>query len=178
MYNGTDTVKETLRKLRSGEKQTIRAMYQYFFPKIRQFVLQNSGSESDAKDLFQECIFYLYRYTQNTSFEVQNLDAYFMNMVRNRWYHQLRVRKREFEAIDRIEGEEERADDFQYYAYLKAFSLLGNDCKQVLEYYINGVPMKLVAEKLKTSVDYAKRKKYLCKEQLKKLALEMLNRYD
>lgn len=178
MYKGTDTVRETLQKLRVGHGDTIQQMYQYFFPKMRRFVLQNSGSESDVKDLFQECIFYLYRYAQDSSFEVQNLDAYFMNMVRNRWYHQLRARKRVSEAIERIEVEEEMTVDFQYYAYLKAFSLLGNDCKQVLEYYINGVPVKSVAEKMNTSIDYAKRKKYLCKEQLKKLALELLNRYD
>ncbi len=153
-------------------------MLQFFLPKIRRFVLQNSGSISDAKDLFQECIFYLYRYAQDTAFEVQNLDAYFMNMVRNRWYHQLRVRKREEGVIDTLDTGESRANDLQYYAYLRAFAQLGADCRKVLELYIEGIPVKSVAEKLNTSIDYAKRKKYLCKEQLKKLAFEMLNRYD
>lgn len=178
MYNEADTVREILKKLRGGDDGTIREMYQFFFPKILRFVLQNSGAESDAKDLFQECIFYLYRYAQNTDFEVQNLDAYFMHMIRNRWYHQLKVRKRESEAIEGVNMEEEMSSDFQYYAYLKAFSQLGKDCKEVLEHYINGTPVKTVAKKLNTSIDYAKRKKYLCKEQLKKLALEILNRYD
>ena len=174
MYSEADVVKEVLLKLRDGDSETITQLYHHFMPKVKRFVLQNSGSASDARDLFQECIFYLYRYAKDGTFTVLNLDAYFINMCRNQWYQELRKRQREADTLTTVEQEPNSNSDRYYYAYLKAFSELGTDCQKVLELYIQGLPVKAISQELETTIDYAKRKKYLCKEQLKKLAWDIL----
>lgn len=42
--------------LRRNDAGTLRALYKESFPTIRQYVLQNSGTASDAQDVFQEAI--------------------------------------------------------------------------------------------------------------------------
>lgn len=42
--------------LRRNDAATVRALYQKHFPAIKQYVLQNSGTASDAQDVFQEAV--------------------------------------------------------------------------------------------------------------------------
>ena len=42
--------------LRRNDAATVRALYQKHFPAIKQCVLQNNGTASDAQDVFQEAV--------------------------------------------------------------------------------------------------------------------------
>lgn len=162
--------------LREGRKEAIQRLYGDFFPGLSNFVRNNQGTLEDAKDLFQECLFYLYRYLNKTDREeIDNLPAYFRAMYRNRWYHHLNQKAKLDDAVKDYQEPVSEPDEM-YYIYLLAFQKLGKDCRQVLKYYVEGKNSEELASYLNTSTDYAKRKKYLCKEQLKKIALELLKK--
>ncbi|MBK9196429.1 MAG: sigma-70 family RNA polymerase sigma factor [Flavobacteriales bacterium] len=42
--------------LRRNDPATVRALYSKHFPTVRHYVLQNSGTSSDAQDMFQEAM--------------------------------------------------------------------------------------------------------------------------
>ena len=164
--------------IRRGDSSSIQMMYESHFLKMTKFVEANSGNREDAKDLFQESMFHLFqRLRDRQDLEIQNLDAYFTGMYRNRWYQNLKVRRRDRETREQlVEATTVASDEAEYYAYVQGLRLLGPDCQEVLRHYVEGRPMSDLAASLQTTVDYAKRKKYLCKEKLKKLALDLLER--
>ncbi len=166
--------------IKSGDSAAIKLMYENHFAKVVRFVTSNSGDLEDAKDLFQECMFYLYQRARNDqALQVQNIDAYFTGIYRNRWYQNLKVKQREREGRDLLmAASPPDEDDRQYYAFLQGLRLLGEDCQEVLRFYLSGKTMTELSAHLGTTVDYAKRKKYLCKEQLKKIAHKLLARYE
>ena len=176
MKDNPKNTKALLEALRVGKREAIQKLYEDFFPGLLLFVRNNQGNDEDAKDLFQECLFFLYRHLRKSDGkEIENLPAYFRAMYRNRWYHHLNRKVKEDELLRDYEivvsGE-----DYYYYLYLIAFEKLGDDCKQVLKYYIEGKNTQELARLLDTSVDYAKRKKYLCKENLKKIVSALLQK--
>lgn len=161
-----------LSRLRAGERSVVKELHGSFYQTLVSFVKMNSGNMQDAEDLFQECTMYLYLLSRKANApKIENFGAYFSTMYRNRWHTRLKGKKKEkqtLEAIKSISNQEEEID-YRYITYLKALRQLGDDCKQVLELYASGKKNNELAIILNTSLDYAKRKKYLCKEQLKKI---------
>lgn len=178
MEDNLRETRELLRGLADGNGEAVQILYEQQFPGLLSFVRNNRGDFEDAKDLFQECLFYLFRYVSKQGIEaVENFEAYFRGMYRNRWYLQLNKRSREIDLKQNFTVQVEE-DDLYYFVYLRAFEKLGTDCQKVLQYYIAGKNTEELALLLNTSVDYAKRKKYLCKENLKKIASQLLNEKD
>ncbi|MCB0688543.1 MAG: RNA polymerase sigma factor [Saprospiraceae bacterium] len=177
MRSDSKYTESLLEQLAAGKKEAIEKIYHAYFPGLLSFVRNNRGDIEDAKDLFQECLYYLYRYLRKSDAqEIANLEAYFRVMYRNRWYEHLKKRNREVESIEDSEVIIEE-EDIHYYVYLQAFEKLGSDCKKVLRFYIDGKSSQEIADLLNTSIDYAKRKKYLCKESLKEIASQILKNH-
>lgn len=163
-----------MKGLRENDRQTILKMYNEYYPLLRKFVIANSGSETEAKDLFQECMVYLYQLSCRESIPpIENLKAYFIGMFRNRWFVQLKKQKKHADFVATISTEFIEESDESYNLYLRAFQRLGDDCKTILNMYVDGQKNDDLARFLKTSLDYAKRKKYLCKEKLKSIVKDM-----
>lgn len=161
--------KELLRGIRNGDKNSIQQLIVSHSGMLTSFVLRNSGTKDEAKDLMQESMYQLFRALRKDPMpRIDNLNAYFSTIYRNVWMKRLKIKKREESVKDSLPADD-TADDENYYKYLVAFEKLGEDCKNVLEFYIQGMKNSQIAEKLNTTEAYAKRKKYLCKEKLKAL---------
>ena len=178
MKNNLEDTTNLLQSLANGDREAIQFMFDKYYPRVLGFVKENRGTVEDAKDLFQECLFYLFRYIGKPDNKtIENLESYFRTMYRNRWYHHLAKVGKEKELRQNYEAWPDEEDQY-YFIYLKAFEMLGDDCKKVLRYYVEGKNTEELAILLDTSLDYAKRKKYLCKENLKKIATKLLNKFD
>jgi RNA polymerase sigma factor (sigma-70 family) len=170
---------ELLKKIREGDVQIIESIYERYFSKINSFVLRNSGSEEDARDVFQECMFQLFQYSRRMEApHIENFEAYFFGMCRNKWFSNLAKRKRNVASDKENAYENDDSEDHYYYIYLSALEKLNQDCREILNYYVEGKKTEEMAQLLDTTVDYAKRKKYLCKEKLKAIALAELKVYE
>ncbi len=162
--------------LRSGDNQVVREIYRKFFPAVKGNIKNWGGNEDDAKDIFQEAVVVFYRMTKKPDFK---LEASFFSLLypicRNLWYKTLRNRPKmnsvgQFPEGDKAdEGEileviHQRAID---QLFQKQLENLGEQCRQLLDLFFEGQSMKEIVEQLGlSSVSFAKKKKFQCKEKL------------
>lgn len=170
------TDQELLQGMLHADRAAIRQIYDSTLPAVILWVAQNSGTEADARDIFQEALLALFRRLEQGDFELRcQLKSYLRIMCRNLWMTRIRDRKplsplseeEEQIALDRTVQEQlEQSEKRQL--FLKHFDQLEAGCKQILSLFFDKVPLKEIAEKMNTSVSYIKKRKFVCKERLVK----------
>ncbi|MCB2196646.1 MAG: sigma-70 family RNA polymerase sigma factor [Bacteroidetes bacterium] len=162
--------------IRNQDKQILKNIYQTYFSTIKRMVMDNYGSEQDAKDVFQEGIIIIYRKAKEGNINLtSSFKSYIYGVCRYIWKKQLTQRKEnteklegyvEYEVIPDVTFDEYEKNE-QYKLYQKHFKRLEKDCQKVLQLFLKKVPLKDIAEIMGIeSQQYVKRKKYKCKEQL------------
>ena len=170
----TDT--DLLRGIRRRDNGLLTWIYRQYFPGIRTHVVRNSGTEEAAREVFQEAMLVMLEKTAAADFELSGkLYNYFYGICRFIWLRKLREKRTEAITSDEAdtvvaEHEAERAETYRLrrLLYVKHFERLGSACQAVLRAFLAGEPMREVAARLNYTEDYARLKKYKCKEQLKK----------
>jgi DNA-directed RNA polymerase specialized sigma24 family protein len=56
--------------LKQGRTESLKKIYQSYYPVISSLVLRNNGSEFEAKDIFQESVILLYEKLQQPEFRL------------------------------------------------------------------------------------------------------------
>ncbi len=179
--------RELLQGLARNEDNALEIIYLENYPVILRMVMQNNGTEDDAKDLFQEAIIILYEKVQAGNFDLHSKLKTFLYAVCHRlWLKKLQNSNGQvaltetMEEILPLEGvalEEHEQKDEQFRTMEKAMGTLGEPCKTLLEdYYIHKQSMQDIAEKFGyTNAENAKNQKYKCLMRLKKLFFEQYN---
>jgi RNA polymerase sigma factor (sigma-70 family) len=163
--------KELLEGLARDDDKALKAIYLDNFPAILRMVIQNNGSEDDAKDLFQ---------VQQGGFDLYSkLKTFLYAVCRHLWLKKLQGNTWQVALSDGLEEtlpledtmEEHQKRDEQFNVMQKAMGNLGEPCKTLLEdYYLRKLSMQDIAEKFGyTNPDNAKNQKYKCLMRLKKL---------
>lgn len=177
------TDKEYIEGLRHGNDAVIRSVYNKFYPVISRMVLNNSGTEPEARDIFQETVLVLYHHVQQPAFSLScALQTYLYSVARRLWLKQLHKKHGLFKLDERFREEEDVADpgaDLDTYEQREAnlsrmkesIDQLGEPCKTLLEdFYTRHLSMDEIAEKFGyTNADNAKTQKYKCLQRLKKI---------
>ncbi len=167
--------KKIIEGLRTGKKKTLSLIYEKFYPYVKNQILKNSGSEDDAKDVFQDAMMAIFQNVSNKDFELTcQFKTYLHAVSFNIWRKRLRDRKvvpLEFTDETYLLAQEEMEDAVlkmeRYKFYLRKFQELSEKCQKILKMYLNGVDMKRITEHLGfASVGYAKKRKFNCKENL------------
>lgn len=172
--------RELLEGLARDDDKALKAIYLDNFPAILRMVLQNNGSEDDAKDLFQEAMIVLYEKVQQGGFDLYSkLKTFLYAVCRHLWLKKLQGNTWQVELSDGLEEmlpledtmEEHARRDEQFSVMKRAMGSLGEPCKTILEdYYLHKLSMQDIAEKFGyTNPDNAKNQKYKCLMRLKKL---------
>lgn len=147
---------------------------------VLQFIMNNSGDEDDAKDVYQEAIIVLYNKIKSGDFELSSkLKTYIYSVSRRIWLKKLSQQSKksnnlsDFEdvlAVDEdVEQHEEK--DLQFQKMQAALLHLGEPCKTIIQdFYMNNLSMTDICEKFGyTNTDNAKTQKYKCLQRLKKI---------
>ena len=165
--------KDIIEGVRLQEDKVLNYLYDKYYPTIKNYVLKNSGSKDDVSDVFQDTIIALYQRIMENNFTLtSDLKGYFFGIARNIWNTHLRKRiKTEQIESDLIGDENDEAEDKVFEKILaRAFVKLKPDCQKVLTLFYEGAGYDEIANKLSLkSEQYARRKKYLCKESLMEL---------
>ena len=158
-------------------------MYREFFPLIRSIVERNSGNRQDAEDVFHDGMIILYlRVLQEPVVLRSSLKTYFYSICKNIWHQRL---DRKFRLLYQSDFEVHEnswhyADDQQVREeYLEKMRLynghflsLPDDCQTLLKLFFRKVPLQEIAGVLGLKdVAYAKTRKYMCKNMLRKKIL-------
>lgn len=176
---------ELLRGLANGSDSALGQLYRRYFPMVLHLILSNSGSEDDAKDVFQEALVVLYEKVSDGSLELNcQVKTYIYSVSRRLWLKQLARKGRyslfdterepvEAEPTQAIENDltEHELRDMQFDVMEESLSKLGEPCRTLLEdFYIRHLSMQEITEKFGyTNPDNAKTQKYKCLQRLKRL---------
>ena len=72
--------------LLNNDAVVIEELYQKYSPKIKWMVLKNNGSETDAADVFQEVLLWIYKKAKDKNFILTcPLDAFLYISCKNKW---------------------------------------------------------------------------------------------
>ena len=174
-----------IKAIQDGDSAGIKKIYQKFRPRIQHFITSKGGSLQDANDVFQDALVIIHRKVQSENFKLSsNFYTLLYGVCRNIWGNQLQKKSRTEVTLSEdykytyepgisqlVEKQEETR------VFWEAFKQLGQDCQQLLELFFAKVKMVDIVEQLGlSSVSYAKKRKFQCKERLVKL-VKADNRY-
>ncbi len=172
--------------IRAGDERALSQLYRLHWPMVSHFVLLNSGSEDDARDVYQEGIMVFYEKVRAGSLELScQIKTYLYAVCRRLWLKRLTSKSRlhgvrlldedDYDARlstgaeDDLHDAEER--DRRFATLAEALQHLGEPCRSLLEgfYLLEKSMLDLTAEHGYTNADTAKTQKYKCLTRLKKL---------
>jgi RNA polymerase sigma factor (sigma-70 family) len=174
-----------LKALANNDSKAAETIYKENFNMVLAFILNNSGSYDEARDIFQEAMITLYQKAKSESFVLTSqIKTYVYSICRRLWLKRLhQIGKtasgiENFEAIpieDDIEIHERRNAELGIMD--RALNSLGEPCKSLLEaFYIEKKSMDQIASSFGyTNADNAKNQKYKCLMRLKKLFFSQYN---
>jgi RNA polymerase sigma factor (sigma-70 family) len=156
----------------------INYLYIKFYNPIRNMVKFNSGTEMDAEDLFQETLIVIYQKISNNSLTLlSSFYTYLYSICWHIWLKKLKKRSYtyEYKDISELEAWENEMkmseiikESNKYELFLEHFLKLNNSDQKVLNLYMCKTSSKEIANLMGySSGNYAKLRKYLCKEKLK-----------
>ena len=170
------TVEAIIEGLKTSDNNVLEYVYKKYFPIVRFFVIKNSGTDEDAKDVFQESLILIYKRLKDESLDLTcSFKTYLYSVCRIQWLRQLEKKKVRNEVVTDNQVfvqldediEELVAEQEQFRIYQKHFQLLHKDCQEILRLFLKKVPLKEIAQKMNIKSDkYLKKRKYACKEAL------------
>jgi RNA polymerase sigma factor (sigma-70 family) len=156
--------------VRDQDDRILNWLYDNYLPTVKHHVLNNSGSEEDVSDVFQDSIIILYnQITEDKLNLTTDLKGYFFGIARNVWSATLRKKQRNTELQFDLVEEEENEDNHYILERIvaRAFVNLKPDQQMILNLFSEGISYEEIANKMNLKNEtYARRKKYLSKEVL------------
>lgn len=162
----------------------IRSMYVEYFQTMSNYVLQNSGSEQDAEDVFQDVVMAFVNLVRQEKYRNEaGIKTILFSFTRNIWLNELKRRNRamkreinfetnkdtiEIDVSHSLEAREMNMD------ILNLMNKLGDTCKKILTaFYYDNKSMKEILEILHYENEQVVRnKKSKCLKALEQLLAE------
>ncbi len=160
-----------------ADNRSIQQLYDLALPSVISWVEENSGTEADARDIFQEALIALFRKLESGDFTLTcTLKSFLRIMCRNLWLTKLRDRKKykasPLEGIEEVSLEKDVVEHLEQSdrnrLFFKHFDKLGESCRKILSLFFDKTPLAEIAIQMDTSENYIKKRKFQCKEQLVK----------
>lgn len=170
---------------KTNEESILKKIYQENYTKIEFYILKNNGSQQQAKDIYQEAFFALWKNIKSEKFKPTSqsaLNGYLYKIAKNKWIDYLRssaykkmipISKLNNLDINQFSDEiiEDQNNDKINIA-MKAFKSLGDSCRTLLKMvYFEKKSMKEIAVVLQLDTASTRNKKYRCMQKLRELAL-------
>lgn len=178
--SGYNNYQQHVLSIMANDEKVLKHYYQNNYPKVEKYVLDNSGTVEEAKDVYQEAFIAVWRNIQLGKFQPQHessLDGYIYQVAKNKWLDQLRSAKRlrvvplnertnSVEEAPAISEEEQLLIN----AIKANLLLMGETCKEVLmRFYYRRESMRTISAALKWTEATAKNNKYRCLQRLREL---------
>lgn len=172
-----------LQVLRSNANpdEAIRHLYRTQFSLTKAYILQNSGNEEDAEDIFQEVICTFIDLVKKDKFRGESsVSTFLYALTRNTWLNELKKRGRAKLRDEKFEKAKDTAgpDVSHFIANRESKAMLmqlvesiGDTCKQILmAFYFENLAIKDILQTLSYENEQVVRnKKYKCLKQLEQL---------
>ncbi|MEP1096709.1 MAG: RNA polymerase sigma factor [Cyclobacteriaceae bacterium] len=163
---------EILERISRGDERILDHLYEKYYRMMTKVVLSNSGTEDEAKDVYQEALLAFWQKASSGKLVLTSkISTYLYSICLNQWRKELDRKSRL--SSEEVDGEEIQGHDAKERLRIvkECIDELGDVCKGVLTYYyFDGLGMQDIAEKMNfANTDTAKTKKYKCKKKLDSL---------
>ncbi len=170
-------------QIKSDDQLVLQRLYALNFNVMERYILQNSGSEEDAKDVYQDAFIAVWRNVQLDRFAPNSegeFSAYLFRVAKNKWIDELRKRKGRNmvsveDGLDESVEPMEEPDEIDAYIDIvkKKYRLLGARCRELLSrFYFRRQSLGEIAAVFDWTAASAKNNKYRCLKQLRDLVLK------
>ncbi|MEO9805087.1 MAG: sigma-70 family RNA polymerase sigma factor [Reichenbachiella sp.] len=160
---------EVLERVSRGDEAALDYLYKKHYKMMTRIVLNNNGTEDEAKDVFQDALLVFWQKAVSGKLVLTSkISTYIYSICLNLW-------RKELDRKGRLSSEEVEQTTFQEYEKNERIKIitdcinqLGDTCRRILTYhYFDGLSMSDIADKLNfANTDTAKTKKYKCKKKL------------
>ena len=150
------------------------------FNMVKYFIINNSGNEQAAKDVFQETLIVLFEKARDHQLELKaSIKTIIYSISRNLWLKQLRDNKSEYRLTDyenyftqeEEDLDEKEREDQKQLTLNKCIIEMGDPCKSLLTqfYYFKKSLIDLMEMFNYNSTDTVKTQKYKCLKRLRSM---------
>jgi len=170
--------KEIVAGLRKRDNVVLNYIYKNCFTPVKQLILHNAGSETDAEDIFQEALIVIFKKLRaDGDFELNAaFSTYIYSIARLLWLKHLRkIKKIDIDPLnrdmeERIEFEEPSPvedKDLRLAIYQRTLLKIPEDCQKILRLTAQDLSSLEIAEQLGfRSEGYVRKRRHFCKEYL------------
>lgn len=171
-----------LEGIKLDRNDALEVLYKKYYASVQHLVIANSGTDQDAKDIYQETIIIVYEKLRfgNTTLTC-SLKTFIYSIARNLWLKKLNRTNKKSVSIEENESFLDLSDDLHQaqnneHLYLKieqAMESLGEPCRSLIEdFYLKGLNLASITDKYAyNNSDTAKTQKYKCLMRLKRMFL-------
>lgn len=168
--------------LKTQDLVMIKYIYRKFFHQISAWITSNSGTRMDAEDVFQDALVVLYKkLSENTLALSGSFKAYLFSVCRHLWLKKLNTKglciccedmDHIMKSDDQLQLEQIARESEKFNLFSRHFHKMSDNDQKVLRLFMKKVPLAEIASIMGyKSYDYAKVRKYICKEKLRKAIL-------
>lgn len=122
----------------AATNKALKAIYENYFGKIKNYVLKNKGTDADARDIFQDGLMIFYDNVKARKYkEEASLETYLFAICRNVWLHRLQKDKRNQVLLNELPSEVSSDESEMNSGKInEVLHELKEDCRQILiEFY-------------------------------------------
>ncbi len=172
------TDEEILTGLKKRDNRVLQYLYKNAYNPVKQLVIHNAGSDSDAEDIFQEALIIIFKKLKDDpGFQLTSaFSTYIYSIARLIWLKHLRqIKKIEIDPLnrdmeERIEFEEPlpvQDKDLRMAIYQRTLLRIPEDCQKILRLTAQDITSKEIARQLGfRSEGYVRKRRHFCKEYL------------
>lgn len=153
----------------NGKNTDLNSCYTRVLPKVKSYVMRNSGSVVEAKDIFQEAVLAAWLNVNKGSFkgDKEEFENYVYKIAKYKWLDVLKSKyKKSTESIvefSQLKDVNEKYTETETKYLRKAMTELGEVCRKLLKmFYFEKMSLKNIGEKLGYAESVIKTKKYRC----------------
>lgn len=178
-----DQQTQLLSQIRLGERDAVKQVYELTFHYCASFVLKNSGTREDAREIFQESLLVFLKKVRDPDFQIEySLKGYLYAISKNLWLKQLRKKRKEglqyivddpeykMPIVAEDDMEERSTLEAQHQQLYDCMKKLNEDCQKLLDLtFYKKMSDKEIAPIMTYSAGFVRQKRRRCIGSLKKL---------
>lgn len=162
--------------LQSNNSKAISEIYRVLYPKVKQYILNNSGTTTDAEDIFQIVIMQTAAKINANRFSTKApFDLYILKACKFQWLKELKKRNQKSrvtkelgnEYKSSIEFAKDTIDSERYDLFTESIALLSENCKTILQLFFEKKTGKEIMDIMDYSSETTVRQRiFKCKRKL------------
>lgn len=174
--NNSYTEKEIINGIIAENDDVFLYIYKNSYRPVRHLITTNNGNEEDARDIFQEALFILYKKLKSNNLRLYcSVSTFIYSIARLLWLKELKIRGKEVSGYNNYDNYiDESSNIIKTYEYNERLSLyrrifeqLSEDCKKILQMVMKSFTISEITKIMGySSEQHTKNRRYRCKKAL------------